>query len=282
MGKNIAIISFILISLFAYINLFGRDLKIIEEKTFQISPGKNLNVKSSSGEVLVSSWDKNEVYIKILGNDKAEDKMKFSFYNDENQVEVVAKREGWLSGWFSSGMRLRFEIKVPIKFNVKVKTGGGSVYTENILGNLNVSTSGGSIKFENVNGVFDVSTSGGNISGINFQGDLDASTSGGSLHLIGSDSKIDASTSGGSIYLDYTGINKGIHLKTSGGSIQINLPEDFNASAKMYTSGGRISCDLTANNARKISSTKFEADLNKGGNPLVAETSGGSIRVMKK
>ena len=282
MGKNIKSLFFILILLIAYINIFGEDLKVIEEKTFQISPGKDLSVKTSSGGVSISSWDKNEVYIKILGNKKAEDKMKFDFYNDENKVEMTAKRKHGLFDWFSSGIKLHYEIKVPVKFNVKVETSGGGVYATNISGNLNVSTSGGSIKFENVNGTFDMSTSGGSITAINFQGNLDAATSGGSLNLIGKDSKIKATTSGGGISLDYEGMNKGIYLSTSGGGISIKLPDDFNASAKMYTSGGGISCDLTANNAKRISSTEFVADLNKGGDPLYAETSGGSITVMRK
>ncbi len=282
MNKNIIILSFILILIFLHMDTFGSDLKVIKEKTFQISPGKNLKVEASSGEVLISSWDKNEVYIKILGNQKAEDKVKFEFSNDDNKVEVIAKRKHWLLGWFESGVRLKFEIKVPEKFNVKAGTGGGNVYAKDISGNLDISTSGGNIDLENVKGRFEVSTSGGNISGIDFQGDLDASTSGGSLDLTGSNSKIKATTSGGNIYLDYKGINKGIYLSTSGGSIDIRLPEDFNAAANLSTSGGRVSCELTANNARKISSTEFIADLNKGGNTLIAETSGGNITVKGK
>lgn len=282
MLKSITNLFCIFFLLITYTNIFGDNLNTIKERTFKISPGKNLKVDASSGSVSVTSWDKNEVYIRILGNEKAEDKMEFKFYSNDEKVEVVAKRKHSLFGWFTSGIKMHFEIKVPRKFNVNVETGGGSIYTEDISGSLDLSTSGGSIKFENVEGVFDVSTSGGSITGINFKGDLDASTSGGSLNFVGSDSKIKATTSGGSISLDYDGINKGIYLSTSGGGIRITLPEDFNASAKMYTSGGRISCDLTANHAKKISSTRFEADLNEGGNPLYAETSGGSITVSKK
>ena len=283
MRKRIPFLFFILILFLTFIkSTFAGDLKVIKERTFQISPGKDLKVEASSGDVSVSSWDKNEVYIKILGNEKAEDKMKFEFYNDENKVEVVAKGDHSLMGWFSGGIRLRFEIKVPIKFNEKIHTSGGDVYTNNVSGNLNISTSGGDIKFNNVDGIFDVSTSGGDITGMNFQGDLDASTSGGDINLAGSDSKIKASTSGGDIYLDYKGSNKGIDISTSGGDIQLKLPADFNAAAKMRTSGGEISCELTANNAKKISSSKFEADLNSGGNPLYVETSGGDINVLKK
>jgi Toastrack DUF4097 len=282
MRKKISLTFFILILFAASANLFAGNLKVIEERTFQISPGKDLKLEASSGDVSISSWDKDEVCIKILGNDRAEDKMKFDFYNNEDKVEVVAKREHGLFDWFSNGIRLRFEIKVPIKFNIKARTSGGDVYTTNTSGNLDISTSGGDIKFDNVNGVFDVSTSGGDISGRNFHGELNASTSGGDIDLNGSDSKITASTSGGDIYLDYGGRNQGIDLSTSGGDIQIKLPENFSASARMQTSGGEISCDLTANKAKKISSTKFEADLNQGGNSLVAETSGGDITILKK
>ncbi len=282
MYKKIKILSIIFIFLFLYTNTFGGGLNVIEERTFQIAPGKDLKVETSGGGVTITSWDKNEVYIKILGNEKAEDKMKFKFYNDEDRVELIAKRKNWLFDWFTSGIRLHYEIKVPAKFNVKVETSGGSVSTSDISGNIDLSTSGGSINFENVIGKLDMSTSGGSITGTDFKGNLDASTSGGSVNLKGGDSKIKATTSGGSISLDYDGENKGIYLSTSGGGIRIMLPENFNASAKMYTSGGRVSCNLTANNAKKISSTKFEADLNNGGNPLYAETSGGSINVEKK
>jgi len=282
MTKHVTVLTFILILLVSYTNSFGKDLKTIEERTFSISPGNDLKLDVTSGGVSITSWDKDQVYIKILGNEKAEEKIKFRFYNDDSKVELIAKRKGGLFNWFSSGIKLHYEIKVPSKFNINVETGGGGIYTANISGDLNLSTSGGSIKFENVEGEFDVSTSGGSITGTNFKGNLDASTSGGGLNFTGSDSKIKAETSGGSIFLNYSGVNKGIYLSTSGGGIRIELPEDFNASAKLETSGGGISCDLTANNARKISRTEFIADLNKGGNPLYAETSGGSISVVKK
>ncbi|MEB2355681.1 MAG: DUF4097 family beta strand repeat-containing protein, partial [Ignavibacteriales bacterium] len=94
--------------------------------------------------------------------------------------------------------------------------------------------------------------------------------------------KIDANTSGGDIELEYTGFNQGIELKTSGGDIDIKLPADFNAKAELKTSGGEVDCNLTLNEVKKLSETKIDADINKGGNPLVAITSGGDITVLKR
>jgi DUF4097 and DUF4098 domain-containing protein YvlB len=279
---------------------FGGDLETIHEKTFTIQPGKDLNVETSSGDVTVTTWDKSEVYIKVLGNDKARDKVDFTFKNDDDEVSVTAKREGSFFNWFTSGIRIRFEIKVPAEFNTNIntsggdimigeirgnnrlKTSGGDVWVKNSEGILKVTTSGGEINLDGNSGQMDVSTSGGNIKARDFKGDLSASTSGGDIYLKGSDSKIFAETSGGDITLDYSGVNKGIDLETSGGDIKMKLPSDFSASASMHTSGGEIECDLTANRAKKISSSRFEADLNNGGESLIAKTSGGDISVRKQ
>ncbi len=279
---------------------YGGDLETIHEKTFNIQPGKNLRVETSSGDVTVTTWDKSEVYIKVLGNEKARDKVDFSFKNDDDEVSVTAKREGSFFNWFSSGIRMKFEIKVPAEFNSnintsggdimiggisgnnKLRTSGGDVWVKNTDGVLKVTTSGGEINLDSNSGQMDVSTSGGNVKAREFKGDLSASTSGGDIYLKGSNSKIFAETSGGDITLDYVGINKGIDLETSGGDIKIKLPSDFNASANMHTSGGDIECDLTANRAKRISSSRFEADLNDGGAFLTVKTSGGDISVRKQ
>jgi hypothetical protein len=281
-------------------NLPGDDLKILYEKTFNISAGKNLKLETSSGDVTVLTWDKNEVYVRILGNEKAKDKVNFSFHSDENEVEVIAKKDGSIFNWFSSGIRMKFEIKVPSNFNNKIstaggdirlgdvkgnnnlKTSGGDVWVKNTSGNLHLATSGGDIHLDKTSGEMNVSTSGGNINCKDYTGNLEASTSGGDIKLISGSAKVSASTSGGDIDVDYNGTNNGIELTTSGGDITLRVPSDFNASARLYTSGGDIECNLSTNNVKKISSTKFEADINKGGNPLVCKTSGGDIVVTKK
>ena len=298
---NILFILLFTVTSFACTGNYSRgdgNLKVLQEKTFQISPGKDLKLDTSVGDIMITAWDKSEVYVKILGNKKAMEKMEFSFDNDENFVEIIAKKEGFFNFW-GSGINLRFEIQVPATFNNEVhtsggdiklfsvkgnnflKTSGGNIFVKNTEGELNISTSGGEIVLDNNKGNIEASTSGGDIEGKDFLGNLNVSTSGGNIHLKGSNSKIIAETSGGNIDLEYEGENKGIELSTSGGDILVKLPPDFNASALMSTSGGDISCNLTANNAKKISSTKFEADLNNGGNRLIVKTSGGDIVVEK-
>ena len=276
-----------------------QNLQVLQEKTFQINQGKNLKLDASSGNIEISTWDKNEVYVKISGNNKAKDKVEFKFHNDENIVDVSARARGSFLG-LSTGIKMKFEIIVPKNFNPEtytsggnikldglngnshIKTSGGNIYVRNSSGTIRTNTSGGEIRVENISGNVNLSTSGGNITANNFTGDFDATTSGGNIKLTGNDSRINAETSGGNITLDYKGENKGIELNTSGGNIRINLPENFNAAAKISSSGGRISCDFKGNNAEKISSNNFIADINKGGNPLHVKTSGGDVEVSKR
>jgi DUF4097 and DUF4098 domain-containing protein YvlB len=276
-------------------------LKTLHEKTFPISPGKELKLETSSGDIMVTGWDKDEVYIRILGNEKAEDKMIFDFNSNSELVEVIAKREGSVFNWFgsSSGISLRFEVKVPNRFNNKahtsggdikiagiignnsINTSGGDLWIKNTEGNLKASTSGGDINLDENKGSISVSTSGGDIKAKSFDGNLDASTSGGDIKLKGTNSKINAETSGGDIYLEYWGLNKGIDLSTSGGDIYIKIPADFNANVKLASSGGDVSTEIGVNNVKKISSHKIEGELNKGGSFLHATTSGGDIVLSK-
>lgn len=275
------------------------DLKTLHEKTYPILPGKNLKMDVSGGDIMITGWDKNEVYIKVLGNEKAEEKINFEFDADENLVEVIAKKRGSFFNLFGSGIDLRFEVKVPERFNNKVntsggdikisnitgdnkfKTSGGDLWIKNTNGNLEASTSGGDINLDDNKGKLSVSTSGGDIKAKSFDGDLAASTSGGDIKLKGTNSKIDAETSGGDIFLEYWGENKGINLSTSGGDIYIKLPEDFNANIRLASSGGDVSTEIGVNNVKKVSSHKLEGVLNKGGSPLNATTSGGDVVVSK-
>lgn len=239
------------------------NLEVIMERSFPTSEGKELRVKGQSGDIVVTTWDKQEVYFKVLGNEKAKDRFEFEFENNDSFVGLITDSKGSFSNWFG-GASLRIEIKVPKRYNAKLHT------------------SGGDIKLIEVEGEHQLNTSGGDIECKNFLGSLDASTSGGDIDLYGGNSTITAHTSGGDIMLNYSGENHGIDLSTSGGDIVAKLPSDFNASMEISTSGGDVSCGLTMNNATKISSHKLIADLNKGGEKFYAHTSGGDIDVRKR
>jgi DUF4097 and DUF4098 domain-containing protein YvlB len=278
---------------------FARDLKVIHEKTFQTEIGKNFKLKTSSGDVYISTWDKPEVYVKISGNSKAEDKMKFRFEKSDDGVTIEGKHGSWLN-WFSgSGIYVKYEVKLPDRYNAKISTAGGDIklydlngavdfstsggdiFVKNTEGPVHSSTSGGDITIELNKGLLDLSTSGGDIHVKDFDGELSASTSGGDIVLSGKNGKVNASTSGGDINLIYLDSNKGIDLSTTGGDIYVKVPEDFSADANLSTTGGDVECDLPITSKGKISASKIRGELNGGGPKLECTTTGGDIKVSK-
>jgi len=264
---NFVIVLVLMQSLIACNNLhsgvFDGDLNLITERRFSISPGNDLRIKVSGGDVAITSWNRDEVYIKVLGNDNAEEKLDFIFNNSDSYVELETKSKRSFFNWFSN-ISLRIEVKVPEKFNADIHT------------------SGGDINLAKVEGTIEMHTSGGDVVCSDFLGSLDVSTSGGDINLNGGNTSIVAHTSGGDITLDYSGVNKGIDVSTSGGDVTIMLPHDFNADMELSTSGGDVGCNITMNNASKLSGHKIIAELNDGGPGLIAHTSGGDIDVRKK
>jgi DUF4097 and DUF4098 domain-containing protein YvlB len=243
-------------------NYRSNSTKVIQEKSFSISPGKKLVLDADAGDVQITPWDKSEVYVKVIGNENAAEKYTFDFNATSEEIKIEAERKGsW--NWFAN-IKLRFEIKVPTNFNVYANTAGGD------------------IKLGGIKGDIALKTSGGDIWGDRFEGDFEAKTSGGDINIFCNNAKITANTSGGDIDLEYSGINKGIELKTSGGDIDIKVPQDFNADVDLGTSGGDAECNLTLNNVRKLSDSKIIGSINNGGAPLVAHTSGGDVTVNKK
>lgn len=253
---------FILInsSLFAETNFDNfLSTETLHQRTFKISSGKDLLIDTETGNVTITPWEKDEVEVKIIGNDRARERMQFSFNATENKVEVKGKRDGSGWSWFSN-LELNYEIKVPESFNLEIYTAGGDIKAGGIKGTIRLKTSGGNIWTDRCIGTIDVRTSGGNI------------------NIYSSNSLINAKTSGGNIELEYSGQNKGIDLNTSGGDITIKVSPDIKAVVELSTSGGHVSnAGITISNATKMSRTKIQGEINGGGEKIVARTSGGNV-----
>jgi DUF4097 and DUF4098 domain-containing protein YvlB len=272
------------------------DLKVLLEKSLPTQTGEKLRVDAYAGTVKITSWSKNEVYVKISGNSDAEDNLDFDVSPDASGVKVNAQKKSGVHGIHN--LSLKFEISIPLDYNVKVTTGGGNVTLTDLNGTVEISTMGGNVSLGKISGSVDVSTSGGNINvdantgklklstaGGNiktdkFEGDVDVSTAGGNIRLTGSNGKVDGSTAGGNIHLDYSGKNMGVDLSTMAGQISLDLPSDFAADVDLTTMVGKIRCDFNGNSAKGTSNLK--TTFNSGGEPLKCSTMAGNIHVTKK
>lgn len=298
--KLLIILLIVLISSFFANNIFADNLKLIKERTLNVKQGEKLFVDASGADIKVDSWNKDEVYVKIFGNRKAEDKMKFSIEKNLDGVEVTAKRESsWFFNW-GGGYSVRIEVLVPANFDTEIETSGGDILVQNVKGKFDLETSGGDVDLKSTSGELKISTSGGDIT-INKHsgnskvttsggdittkeliGDLYASTSGGDINLDVINGKVMAKTSGGDIEIKYDGENKGINASTSGGDIKLYAPSTLKALVDLETSGGSIDCNFNNYKATKVTRGRVKGEFNGGGENLICRTTGGDIIIYNK
>lgn len=297
-SKKLLVILFLVLlsSLFAK-DILADNLKLIKEKSLNVKSGETLFIDASGADIKVDSWNKNEVYVKILGNRKAEDKMKFTIEQTSGGVEVTAKKEGsWFFNW-GGGYSVRIEVMVPANYNNEVETSGGDILVQNVSGkfkldtsggdvdlkytsgDVKIRTSGGDITLTNHSGNSNVSTSGGDIKSTETNGDLTASTSGGDINIEVKNGKVSAKTSGGDIDIKYYGDNKGLYASTSGGDINLTVPPAFKATVDLETSGGSIDCNFENYKASKVTRSRIKGEFNGGGETVVCKTTGGDVIV---
>lgn len=304
-------------------------------KSFQVQPGGKLIVELDRGSIEVATAEFGTVNVEIArkaggSQSQAEEILKdhvVTIGQNGDTVEVSGKytgpkSSGWF-GWFrrAPDLKVTCRVTVPRKFDVDLKTAGGSIGVAGLTGKSEAHTSGGSIKFEKMEGPILARTSGGSITIATCRGPVDVSTSGGSLRFSHIDGDLTGHTSGGSIHADdlvgrcvvktsggsievsdvkgqveagTSGGGVSVRLleqptgdcsfTTSGGSITVALPADVAVNIDASTSGGRVSTDFPVVSVVQGEQKKNEIQgkINGGGPLIVARTSGGSVHIEKQ
>ncbi|MBI3111718.1 MAG: DUF4097 family beta strand repeat protein [Ignavibacteriales bacterium] len=238
-------------------------------KSFTVTKGGLVEVSVDGGDIRVSSWEKNEVFVRAEGIDEDNlDRLKMDQSGNTVRIEY-RNRRGWNSG------HTRFEISVPTQFNTDLRTSGGDIEIRgDIDGRIKGSTSGGDVILGNLSkGTVDLSTSGGDMRTGDIQGDVNLRTSGGNIELGKVGGNADVKTSGGDIRVESVG--KTLKASTSGGDISIG---DVGGEATVSTSGGDVKVRRVAGWA-SLSTSGGNIELLGASGKVKANTSGGDIRL---
>ncbi len=238
-------------------------------KSFNVSKGGTVEITTSVGDIRISTWEKNEVYVNIEGlDDEAIGQVKMS---QNGNVVRVSYRTRWGDG---SG-HARFNVNVPSQFNLDLNTSGGNLEVKGGLsGKIDGSTSGGDIKLGNVfSGPVNVSTSGGNITTDKLEGEGHLKTSGGDIHVGSVNGSLYVNTSGGNIRVE--AVSKTIDAKTAGGDIIIG---DVGGEARISTSGGNVDVGKVSGKAT-LNTAGGDIELKGAGGKVIARTSGGDVKL---
>lgn len=279
------------------------------QRIYKVEPGGKLSVDSDMGSIEVRAGALNEVRMDVnreargATREEAAQNLKnlrIDFRQEGNNVYVYARRPGddFFPGSWNNRLRLRFIVTVPDRYNLDLRTGGGSISVNDLEGTIQARTSGGSLKFGQIQGQVNGRTSGGSITVDGGTGPMDVETSGGSIRLGKVNGRVRAHTSGGSISVDEVqgqiqastsggGVRASItrqpegdcELSTSGGSIHARLRRDLNLDLTAKTSGGSVRSNLPITIQGEVSRNRLEGRMNQGGPRLLLHTSGGGISI---
>ena len=277
--KSLKILFITALIFFAVKITFSQSITLIE-RTLESSQDKILNVQALSGDVRISTWDKNQVNVRIKGDENALKYIDYTIESKDGNIIVKTEKKSSLTVLIEK-VKLSIEVTVPLKYNADVKTTGGDIKISQLTGNVKFETAGGDITANDITGELDLVTAGGDIKASNFKGKIKAATAGGDVRLDGSEGEVNAETSGGDVKLDYTGNNFGISLKTMGGSIKLKVPETFKAELDISTTGGEIKSDFPLLINKGTSGQTMKGDINGGGKLVKCTTMGGDISIRK-
>lgn len=299
-------------------------------QSFAVTAGGRLMIDADRGAIEIATGSDDTVQVDVLrkvtrGSAKKARQIlaahKVTFDQDGSTVRIRARLSDGLKSWrgWGSGLQVRYVVKVPSRYDLDLKTAGGSITVPDLAGTVVAGTSGGSIKLGTITGPATCRTSGGDISvaagtdaieahtsggsvevGVAQQsaklgtsggsirvnearGPLSAETSGGSIRIQRAQSSVEASTSGGSIQAGLAAPLAGeCRLSTSGGDVKVTLPPGINAELDARTSGGSVSSELPVTVQGEVKRSGLQGRLGDGGPLIRLRTSGGSIHVVKE
>ncbi|HXG82494.1 MAG TPA: DUF4097 family beta strand repeat-containing protein [Pyrinomonadaceae bacterium] len=194
----------------------------IEEKSnsFVVKGIPKVTVEARNCDVSVRGWDKPEVRYSVTRFSKLPNQTPLDLQATQNGSDVNIKFADDHSNtkndngnapnkyFFNEMNRLRIEVFVPRKSNLKIIT-SGEVRLENVSGDIDLKGQDESINVRDADGKLTIETSDGKIRVIGYKGEINTKTSGGATSLEG----------------DF----RGLSAQTINGTITLTLPENANA-----------------------------------------------------
>jgi hypothetical protein len=266
--KRQTILISILLAALSVVAVAQKDEKGVRSKAFSVTKGGQLEVSVRGGDIRVTPWEKNEVFVQADGIDPDDlDRLIMTQSGNTVRVEFKPRRSRWSTS-------PRFEINTPSEFNVDLQTSGGDIDIAGAInGRITGSTSGGDINLDDVVGTVQMSTSGGDITTKDVKGNAKLTTSGGDIELRVVSGEAEIKTSGGDIKVESVG--KKLEARTSGGDIRIG---DVGGDAKVSTAGGDVRVGKVTGSAT-LSTAGGGIELKGASGNVTAKTAGGDINL---
>ncbi|MEM9548263.1 MAG: hypothetical protein AAGA77_19935 [Bacteroidota bacterium] len=136
-------------------------------KTFDVSSGANLKVQNKHGDIVIETWDKNQIQIDVLLKVKSNNSEKAQKFLNEIDIDFSSSRshvsaqtvypdnnKSWWSNWFGDNNNLDYEvhytINAPSVISTSIINKYGTITQASIDGDCDVTNKYGDIYLDNI------------------------------------------------------------------------------------------------------------------------------------
>jgi len=179
---------------------------LIEEKSdsFTVKGTPKVTIEAGDCAVSVRGWDKAEVRYTLTKISRSRGQNVLDLKTEQNgsdiNIKVGASGNGVGGRYFSESNRMRLEIFVPKKSDLKITT-GGEIRLEGVSGKIDLKGDDEAINVRDAGGQLSVGTADGRIRVVGFRGAFDGKTSDGVMNLEGDFQSFNALAADGTIIL---------------------------------------------------------------------------------
>jgi len=236
------------------------------EKTFSIHGRADLRIKTSDANIKTSSWEKNEIMIRVVAKDRkiGEGGVKIT---DSQSGDIVELSVSLPRIDFHMGLHRRpvnVEVFLPRLAKLNLETGDGKIDVTGNEGEMVLKAGDGDINVQAISGRLAAMTGDGSVRG---DGRFDH------LNIRTGDGRVELEAQPGST------VSSPWWVHTGDGSLTLRLPSALDADVKVRTRDGHIDLQIPVAISGRPGNKQVEGRINKGGGLISVESGDGSIRL---
>jgi len=262
------------------------------DTTFDVNPNAVLGVRNHGGEIVIRTWDRNQVRleasyssddrVKILQSESSVKIKSEARHGHPDQVdyEITIPRTMAVDLWgFDS------DISVDGAQNgVRAETMSGDIDLRDVAGEVSLRSVEGDITLVRGSGSLEINCVEGEVSVVDFDGSIFAESIDGDITLseIASD-RVEAKTVDGDVQYDGTIRDDGRYrLTTHDGDVVVSVPVNANATVSVATFDGEFEADFPVQLKGAEASRKLSFTLGDGSARLELHSFDGDIRLLQR
>lgn len=262
------------------------------DTTLEVSRGARLELRNHAGEVVIRTWDRNQV--RVQATYSSDDRVKIfssastlnikseARHGHPDAVDYELTVPNWMSadlwGFYTDmsvdgvGNDVRVET---LEGDIEIRNSRGEIYLQSVEGDVVVQRSSGRLAIHNVEGEVNV---------LDFEGALVVESIDGDITVEGiTSTDVEAKTVDGDILFEGPIADGGRYrLTTHDGDVVVKIPSDANATVSVATFDGEFEAEFPVQLEGAQASRKFNFVIGSGSARLELHTFDGDIQLLRR